>query len=163
MKHLLVGMAIIVMIGIPMLCHAQDEDIEYDAEGPPPYNDVEDGQLLKIASYVAMPVGWLLEHGVTRPLHKLATDSAIAPVIAGDTDEKFFGEASNANLLPPDTFRPFQMPANPNQMDMDSGPPAADSTTASSVTPSVSSQRYRSTTAPLTAPIANPLGQAVIH
>src|ERR1700744_1269474 len=100
MKRLLSGMAIVVMLATPMVSHAQDTNIEYDAAGPPPYNDVEDGQLLKIASYVAMPVGWVLEHGVTRPLHYLATDTAAAPLLSGDTDEKFFGESSNADLLP---------------------------------------------------------------
>jgi hypothetical protein len=58
MKRLLTGMAIVVMLGTPVVSRAQNRDIEYDAAGPPPYNDVEDGQLLKIASYIAMPVGW---------------------------------------------------------------------------------------------------------
>lgn len=146
-----------------MLSYAQDEDMEYDAPGPPPYNDVEDGQLLKIASYIVMPVGWLLEHGLTRPLHSLATDSPAAPILSGDTDRKFFGESSNANLLPPDTFRPFQMPANPTQMDTGEGPLVLTNTTSSTLPP-VSAQSMRTTiTSTTTAPSLYPPGQSVIH
>jgi hypothetical protein len=166
MKRLLIGLAVMTMLGVPMLAHAQDEDMEYDTEGPPPYNDVEDGQLLKIASYIAMPVGWALEHGVTRPLHYLATDTAAAPILSGDTDRKFFGESANANLLPPDTFRPFEMPANPTQMDTGAGPLVLTNTsTESSVLPPIPGQTVRTTTTTVTttAPVTNSLGQTVIH
>ncbi|HTT76602.1 MAG TPA: hypothetical protein VMF50_11575 [Candidatus Binataceae bacterium] len=184
MKRIVIGLAAIALFAAPMLSYAQqqqrygagDLDMEYDAPGPPPYNDVEDGQLLILASYIAMPFGWLLEHGVTRPLHELATDSAAAPFLSGDTEIKYFGESSNASLLPPNTFRPFQMPANPNSMDTGD---TADNAVASPVTPAVSSasailppvpsvQTITSrTTGPTTAnpygPYGAPSGQPVIH
>ena len=154
----------IAILGAPVVSHAQNEDIEYDAAGPPPYNDVEDGQLLKIASYVANPVGWLLEHGLTRPLHYLATDTAAAPVLSGDTDEKFFGESSNADLLPADTFRPFVMPANPTQMDTGAGSAVLARTRSGNYDlPPVTSQTIRTTTTTASAPLPNTLGQTVIH
>jgi hypothetical protein len=167
MKRLLTGLVAIAVLGVPIVSHAQNRDMEYDAAGPPPYNDVEDGQLLKIASYIVMPVGWALEHGLTRPLHYLATDTAAAPVLSGDTDEKFFGETANASVLPPDTFRPFVMPANPTQMDTGAGPAVVpNNRVVSYALPPVTSQAIRTTTTTTTvtpAPGPNSLGQTVIH
>ncbi|MGA2409750.1 MAG: hypothetical protein ABSG46_05085 [Candidatus Binataceae bacterium] len=161
MKRIFVGLAALAMLAVPMLSYAQQwGDMEYDAPGPVPYNDVEDGQFLKLVSYIVMPVGYALEWGVTRPLHNLATNSAAAPVLSGDTEIRYFGESANANLLPPDTFRPFQMPANPTQMDTGAGPLVTPATTGlgSSTLPEVAGYQ----TAPR-APAYAPPGQTVIH
>jgi hypothetical protein len=165
------SLAAIAIFATPVLSYAQqwgagDLDMEYDEQGPPPYNDVEDGQLLKLLSYAAMPIGYVLEHAVTRPLHNLATNSAAAPVLSGDTEIRYFGESSNANLLPPDTFRPFQMPANPTQMDTGAGPSVISS--VSSESPILPSVPYAQTTSTRTAtttayPYPNTHGQNVIH
>jgi len=148
------------MLAVPILCYAQTwGDMEYDAAGPVPYNDVEDGQLLKLASYALMPIGYSLEWTIFRPMHQLATNTAAAPVLSGDTDIRYFGESSNANLLPPDTFKPFQMPANPTQMDTGAEPPVTPAVTAmGSALPPVGS--YQSARP---APAYGPSGQAVIH
>jgi hypothetical protein len=161
MKRIIIGLAALAMLVLPVLSYAQEwGDMEYDAQGPVPYNDVVDGQLLKLSSYVLMPIGYGLEWGIFRPLHNLATNTAAAPVLSGDTDIRYFGESSNANLLPPGTFRPFQMPANPTQMDTSTGPLPMPATTAmrSSTLPPV--QGYQPTR-----PGAGyaPSGQAVIH
>jgi len=108
----------LLALTLPRLAHAQYGEID-DEYGPPPYNDVEDGQLLRIAGYVLAPFGYALEWTVTRPLHQLATDSSLAPVLSGDTDIKYFGETANADRLPPSTFAPFVMPANPNYIESD--------------------------------------------
>jgi hypothetical protein len=172
MKRIVIGLTAVAILAAPILSYAQqygegDLNMEYDAQGPPPYNDVEDGQLLKLASYVAMPVGWLLEHGLTRPLHRLATDSPAAPLLSGDTEIKYFGESSNANLLPPDTFRPFQMPANPTQMDTGPGPDVtATSSSESPILPPVQSEQNtttRTTTTTIANPYPNTTRQTVIH
>jgi hypothetical protein len=171
MKKLLTGLALItmmtvpMMITVPMLSRAQDNDIEYDVEGPPPYNDVQDGQLLKLTSYLLNPIGYVLEHGVAMPLHNLATNSSAAPVLSGDTEMRYFGETSNASLLPPSTFRPFQMPANPTQMDTGAGPLVMTTTTSSSsILPQVPAQTSVSTTTTSsTTKVPNSLGQTVIH
>ncbi len=108
---------------VPCLAHAQSEysfEYGYDDEyGPPPYNDVEDGQALRIAAYILAPFGYALEWGLTRPLHHAATDTPLAPMLSGDTDIRYFGETANADLLPPNTFMPFSLPANPNAMESD--------------------------------------------
>jgi hypothetical protein len=173
MKRIAIGLVAIAILATPILSYAQqfgqgDLDMEYDIQGPPPYNDVEDGQLLKLLSYAVMPIGYVLEHGVTRPLNNLATNSAAAPLLSGDTEIKYFGESSNANLLPPDTFRPFQMPANPTQMDTDTGPLAttASATSASPILPPVPYAQTittQSTTTPTANPYLNTHGQNVIH
>lgn len=148
------------MLALPVISYAQSwGNMEYDAPGPVPYNDVEDGQLLKLGSYFLMPIGYGLEWGLFRPLHNLATNTAAAPVLSGDTEIKYFGEASNANLLPPDTFRPFQMPANPTQMDAGTGPLVTPASTAMS-SPLSPVGGYQSTRP--AAPYA-PSGQTVIH
>ncbi|HUN59535.1 MAG TPA: hypothetical protein VMU41_15595 [Candidatus Binataceae bacterium] len=174
MKRIVIGgLAAIVIFATPIVSYAQqqwgqgDLDMEYDAQGPPPYNDVENGQVLQIASYLVMPVGWLLEHGVTRPLHDLATNSAAAPILSGDTEIKNFGESSNANLLPPDTFRPFQMPANPTQMDTGAGPlVTANTNSESPILPPVTygqTVATQTTTTTIANPYPNTTRQAVIH
>jgi hypothetical protein len=166
MKRIAIGLAAIAIFVAPVLSSAQqygsgDLDMEYDTQGPPPYNDVDDGQLLKLLSYAVMPVGFVLEHGLTRPLHYLATDTAAAPVLSGDTEIKYFGEASNASMLPPDTFRPFQMPANPTQMDTGAGPSVLASPIVESNTlPAVSS--YQNPNGHFVTPPQSS-GQPVIH
>jgi hypothetical protein len=168
MKRIAIGLAAVAILATPILSYAQqygegDLNMEYDVQGSPPYNDVEDGQLLKLLSYAVMPVGYVLEHCVTRPLHTLATNTAAAPLLSGDTEIKYFGESSNANLLPPDTFRPFQMPASPTQMDTGGGPLVPASPTAeNNVLPPVPSYQSATTGHFVTPP--QPLEQqTVIH
>ena len=120
MKRTAIALLTLLALTLPRLAHAQfttDED-----NGPPPYNDVEDGQALRLAGYFLAPLGFALEWTVMRPLHGAATDSPLRPILSGDTDVKYFGETTNADLLPPDTFAPFVMPANPNAIESDATP-----------------------------------------
>jgi hypothetical protein len=121
MKRALTVFAMLLAIGLPRLAHAQLEEISNSA--PQDYNDVENGQALQLASYILAPFGYALEWTVTRPLHHLATQTALAPVLSGDDNMKYFGENSNADRLPPGTFAPFRMPDNPNSMESDATPP----------------------------------------
>ena len=57
-----------------------------DKQNPNEYTDTEDGQILKVFSYVIAPIGYALEWGVTRPLHYLATKTSLAPALSGDTE-----------------------------------------------------------------------------
>lgn len=122
MKRAVMALAAMVLLSLPALAHAQyygDDDTRW---GPPPYNDVDDGQLLRLGSYVLSPFGYALEWTIARPLHHMATATALAPMLNGDTDVRSFGETSNAALLPSNTFAPFKMPANPNAMEANTGP-----------------------------------------
>lgn len=156
MKRAAICFLTLLALTLPRLAHAQYTiDDEY---GPPPYNDVEDGQALRVAAYILAPFGYALEWGLTRPLHYAATDTPLAPVLSGDTDIKYFGETTNSDRLPANTFAPFRVPANPNAID-----PSSDATAAAAY-------RYRSNVLP-PAPRANvyqappylPGGQSALH
>jgi len=130
------------LLALPRLVNAQ---VPYDVDndyGPPPYNDVENGQALQLAAYILAPFGYALEWGVTRPLHHAATDTAAAPVLSGDTQIRYFGETNNADRLPPGTFAPFPMPANPNAIDPDSGPPTTYTQQTNPLPPVTKTDRY---------------------
>lgn len=114
MKRALICVVTLLALTLPRLALAQF--MSDDESGPPPYNDVEDGQALRVAGYILAPFGYALEWTLTRPLHYVATDTAARPVLRGDTDIKYFGETSNSDHLPPGTFAPFTVPANPNAM-----------------------------------------------
>jgi hypothetical protein len=141
MKRVLICLLALLALTLPRLADAQYADLENDY-GPPPYNDVENGQALQLAAYVLAPFGYALEWGLTRPLHKLATDTPLAPILSGDTEIRYFGETANANLLPPGTFAPFQMPANPNAIDSSTTPPSTYSYQTNVLPPVTKTERY---------------------
>lgn len=68
-------------LGAPTLAHAQYAD--NDRQNPTEYTD-EDSQPLRMIAYIIAPVGFLLEWGVARPLHYVATNTPLAPVFNGD-------------------------------------------------------------------------------
>jgi len=76
-----------------------------------------------------------------------ATDTALAPVLSADTEVRYFGQTSNADRLPPGTFAPFHVPANPNSIDFSGSPPLPPYYQAPNVLPRVpSSQVYQAPT-----------------
>jgi hypothetical protein len=155
MKRAAICLLTLLALAMPRLARAQD--LYSDDNDPPPYNDVEDGQTLRIAGYVLAPFGYALEWGLTRPLHHVATDTPLAPVLSGDTEVHYFGQTSNADRLPPGTFAPFQVPANPNSIDFSSSPPLPAYYQAPDVLPLVpSSHGYQ-------APRYTPGGQSALH
>lgn len=66
-----------------------------------PYNNDEEGQPLRILSYLVAPFGYLLEWGVARPLNYLATQTRLAPVLNGDTGQQGQYDTPPMNV-PPD-------------------------------------------------------------
>jgi hypothetical protein len=101
MKRLIV--CTLVLILAPALCRAQTDDRDQQNSQ---YQDVEDGQFLKLVSYILNPVGMALEWGMMRPLHSLATKSSVAPLLSSDNGPSFFSENNNASQVPPGTFTP---------------------------------------------------------
>jgi hypothetical protein len=152
MKRAAICLLTLLALTLPHLAHAQDIDDQY---GPPPYNDVEDGQALRVAGYILAPFGYALEWGLTRPLHHAATDTPLAPILSGDTEIKYFGQTSNADRLPPNTFAPFRLPANPNAIESDASS-ASYQTPSDILVPVPQSRGYRSR--PYT-----PAGQSALH
>jgi hypothetical protein len=72
---------------------------DLDEQDPTEYDD-QDSQLLNMVSYVLRPIGFTLEWGIARPLHYLATQSPVAPVLGANTD-------SDRERLPPITELPL--------------------------------------------------------
>jgi hypothetical protein len=89
-----------------------------DKQNPNEYTDSEDGQPLKIVSYFIAPVGYAFEWAVARPLHYLATQTALAPVLSGDTERS---EIYN----PGPTAEPIEPLAPANTASSASAAPAA--------------------------------------
>lgn len=114
MKRVLIALVVLVMVGWPLLSRAQyggDDD-----ENGSNYVDVDDGQTLKVVSYILTPFGMALEWGLTRPLHYAATQTAISPLLSGDTETSYFGQTHNADLLPPGTFERPVIPGQYNSL-----------------------------------------------
>ncbi len=108
MKRLIICILALILAG-PAISGAQTEDM--DQQNPTKYRDVDDAQTLKGVSYILTPVGMVLEWGVARPLHYLATKTFLAPLLSGDKGSPFFTESNNAALVPPGTFE--QQAINP--------------------------------------------------
>jgi len=106
MKRLIVC-SLALVLAWPVICRAQTDD--FDQPNPTQYRDVDHGQPLKVVSYILNPVGMLLEWGVTRPLHYLATQTFMAPVLSGDRGSPFFTKNDNSSSVPPGTFEPLTM------------------------------------------------------
>ena len=126
----------------PVVARAQDASSP-DSENPAQYNDLEDGQPLKLFSYILNPIGRALEWGVTRPLHRMATQSSSSSLFSGSKDQTRYGQNNNADHVPPGTFGPYMIDPS-NDMQASNGeadlvpvaPPGAGLAPAQSVPPS---------------------------
>ena len=84
-----------MLIGVPRPAAAQYSDI--DRQNPSEYTD-EDSQPLRIIAYLVAPIGFVLEWGVARPLHYVATNTFLAPVFNGDTHEPTYRPPAIAEI-----------------------------------------------------------------
>ncbi len=106
MRRLMFCMVVVLSMTIPavtMTARALAQQGPYnDKQNPQEYTDTEDGQPLKVFSYILAPLGYALEWGVTRPLHYLATKTALAPVLSGDTEySEMYNPGSNVAPIEP--------------------------------------------------------------
>jgi hypothetical protein len=126
-----------------------------DKQNPNEYTDTEDGQPIKIVSYFIAPIGYALEWGVARPLHYLATKTALAPIMSGDTERS---EIYN----PGPTAEPIEPFAQANTASSASAAPV----TSAPQTPQTYIERTPvgpvEVPAPL-APLTTPPGQPALH
>lgn len=84
-----------LFIGVPNLARAQN--IDSDKQNPKEYTD-EDSHPLRMFAYFVAPVGFLLEWGVARPLHYLATSTFLAPAMNAETREPTFQAPAIAEI-----------------------------------------------------------------
>lgn len=65
----------------------------------------EDSDPVRGISYILSPVGTMLEYGLARPLHYLATETFLQPVLDPSRDadswEEYYGSATDRVPLPP--------------------------------------------------------------
>jgi hypothetical protein len=99
MRRAAIVLGAALILCAPSFAHAQYSDL--DKQNPKEYTD-DDSQPLKILSYVLAPIGFALEWGIARPLHYLATDTFLAPVLGANTDNEKLTVPPIAELPPPD-------------------------------------------------------------
>src|SRR5271166_5370342 len=88
MKRVFLALLDIGILAAPPRVRAQSwSDTRSD---PDEYDDADDGQPLKLISYILAPVGFALEWGVTRPLHYIASETVLAPVYKGNAGVEVF-------------------------------------------------------------------------
>jgi hypothetical protein len=114
MRRLSVSVVLALALAIPSIAFAQQGPYN-DKQNPNEYTNAEDGQPLKIFSYILAPFGYALEWGVARPLHHLATKTSLAPALSGDTE---YSEIYN----PGPTVEPIQPLPPPNVAPLASAP-----------------------------------------
>jgi hypothetical protein len=163
-RALMLFAATVLILSAPRISRAQYSTSDDQATAAQ-YNDVDDGQLLKMVSYAMAPVGYMLEWTVTRPLHYAATNTPLAPMLSGDTQDRFFGQTDRAAQLPAGTFTPFQV--SPYANTLLNSPPAAGTSYAKTPPPQQTGQTPYypgGQSAPSTTGSAvTPPGQAVLH
>ncbi len=123
MKRITVALIATLLVTCPVIARAQQWGGSFageDQRNPYEYRDVDDSQLLRLAAYALTPAGMLLEWGVTRPVHYVATRTPLAPVLSGDKDVYYFGQNNNADIVPAGTFAPA--PVNLSNSFEPSGP-----------------------------------------
>ncbi len=114
MRRLTICAVLALALAIPSVTLAQQGPYN-DKQNPNEYTNTEDGQPLKIFSYVIAPIGYAFEWGVARPLHYLATKTSLAPVMSGDTE---YSEIYN----PGPTVQPIQPLPPPSVAPLASAP-----------------------------------------
>lgn len=99
MRRAAIFLGAALILCAPSFAHAQYSDLDKQNSGE--YTD-DDSEPLKILSYVLAPIGFALEWGIARPLHYLATDTFLAPVLGATTDREKLTVPPIAELPPPD-------------------------------------------------------------
>jgi hypothetical protein len=95
MRRAIICLSAALIFGVPSLARAQYSD--NDRQNPTEYTD-EDSHPLRIVAYILAPIGFLLEWGVARPLHYVASETFLAPVFNGDVKEPTYRPPAIAEI-----------------------------------------------------------------
>ena len=91
--------ALVALLGVvliwPLASYAQQQQQNpgagWQLHDPNEYRQ-EDSHPVRVIGYLLSPVGWALEWGVARPLHYVATNTFLAPVLNGGEEEDTWSE-----------------------------------------------------------------------
>lgn len=136
------------MLGLPTVCHAQS--YSNDRQHPKEYAQ-DDSQPMRLAAYAISPLGFILEWGITRPIHYVATDTFLAPV--------FGGEENVRPYTPP--LRPLPPEAGAVEPAEEAKLPPSEVSQSSARAPSVTSKPSASKAVSPSSP--STAGQPIIH
>ena len=95
MRRAIICLSAALIFGVPSLARAQYAD--NDRQNPTEYTD-EDSHPVRIVAYILAPVGFILEWGVARPLHYIASETFLAPVFNGDVREPAYRPPAIAEI-----------------------------------------------------------------
>lgn len=85
----------------------------YQQTGPAQYNQ-EDSHPLRIIGYILSPVGVALEYTIARPLHYLATQTFLQPVLDPGLEQESWEEFYGTGSVPPALIQPRAEPLQPH-------------------------------------------------
>src|SRR5216684_1426742 len=106
MRRILLASAILTLV---MSAYAAAQTFPEDRQYPNEYTQ-EDSHPIKLVSYALAPIGFVLEWTVARPLHYLATQTALAPMY--DNEDPSSREAPPPLAqIPPPLYSEVQPPA----------------------------------------------------
>jgi hypothetical protein len=90
MRTLALVVLLAAVLAWPLVSYAEDQG-GWQLHDPNEYQQ-EDSHPVRIIGYLLSPVGFALEWGIARPLHYLATNTPLAPVLNGGKEEDSWTE-----------------------------------------------------------------------
>ena len=111
MRTLALFILLAVAVGFPLSCCAQSSNAQdqpsWQLHDPNEYQQ-EDSHPVRAIGSLLSPVGWVLEWGIARPWHYVATQTFLAPVLNGGQDEDSWDEYYDSGSM---TQVPITAPA----------------------------------------------------
>ena len=169
MRTLALVILLAVAVSFPLSCYAQSSNAQdqpsWQLRDPNEYQQ-EDSHPVRAIGSLLSPVGWVLEWGIARPWHYVATQTFLAPVLNGGQDEDSWDENYDSGpvTMPPMTApsaagsgAPTQQAFREQDLGTHPGAPPVSSTTTTTT------RTYQASPGAPPAPAAVSPGQATLH